>query len=342
VRRSIAEAAILLSVLFVVGCAATVGAPLRNSKTEIPLKGKDYIGIITDYEREQARAKPGFVAGSKLGLDLALIDPQGSFDGQLTMTTLPKVAALAPVKSLRRAKVKGTWSGDFISINSEEIRVDAVAVVTQGANSICLSFSGRSQKGYKRQVVRGQFTVLGGTGTPARIRARGGFISVEPKPDIRRAENGNFKMVLLSKSASLGSPRKLPAKCIAATKPPAPPPPPPKVEASFGGFVFAPSGATSVPAGAQVYPDRATVTGAVGCGASDNLYGLITYSGPDTKTDGAIFGPKGGAIQRPVKAGKNLVLFLAAPPNGDYEVKLTFEARGSPAFVPSLRLQRGC
>ena len=96
---------------------------------------------------------------------------------------------------------------------------------------------------------------------------------------------------------------------------------------------FTPSGINSLPAGTQLFGDRATVTGTTGC--NDDLYAVITYKGPATTTDGSLTGPNGiTPVQQPVKPGQDPIVLITNPANGSYQLKLAFKNVNGPAFFP--------
>ena len=112
---------------------------------------------------------------------------------------------------------------------------------------------------------------------------------------------------------------------------------------TLAGWAFAPGGANthSLPPGTTIYPDRATVTGAVGCGASDNLYWVIDYSGPSNAT---LSGYVLMGFQQALKQGRNVVFLGSSPPNGLLSSKGDVYAKGyTPVnFEPTLALSRSC
>ncbi len=90
-----------------------------------------------------------------------------------------------------------------------------------------------------------------------------------------------------------------------------------------------------------IYSDAATVNGAVGCGGSDNLYGVVDYSGP---TNATLSGFVLNKFQQTLTQGRNVVFFGAGPPNGPLSSKGSVYARGYQAvdFTHSLTLNRTC
>jgi hypothetical protein len=156
------------------------------------------------------------------------------------------------------------------------------------------------------------------------------------------------KIAMTLDQASLGPPRPPSPACRAAAatvaKPPTTTTTPATVKASFDGFAFAAANAHTLPAGTPVFPQGSTVTGTAGCGADNNLFAVITYSGPDSMTDGALFGPNGTLALKghPIHSGQNALFLLTSPPNGSYSMKLAFTGVNGPAFAPSLTLARSC
>lgn len=191
-------------------------------------------------------------------------------------------------------------------------------------SSACLSMSGASlPHGGRDQFIGGKFTVLGGTGQGARLRATGKFLAIQPSG--LPSEQGYQKpfkatFLLFVSKTSLGSSRGLSAKCRAAGTLPT------KPKVTFNGFAFAPASAKtgSLPSGTKVYPSGSTVSGAVGCGSDNNLYAVVTYSGPaGAKASFYYVGPLGagkGAGEQPVVKGGNNLFIGPSPGNGFFQV----------------------
>ena len=114
-----------------------------------------------------------------------------------------------------------------------------------------------------------------------------------------------------------------------------------KASATLDGYVFAPAGSKSVPAGATGVRRRCYHQRRVGCGSDNNFFLVVTYAGPATKATGGFFGPVSTNINASVKAGKNLFLLGANLPNGSYSLKLGF-ASGAAPFGGNVFLQRSC
>jgi len=280
---------------------------------------------------------------SEMDAALAVSDPGGHLDGSTTKTRLAQRKGTNLLAAFGHSAVVGNVRGGFVSKTSNFLNAHGLLVMRSGKSKLCLSFSGVGKQPFTAQDVQGTFTVNGGTGKGAKIHASGAFLSIEPNGVKDATKPFPIYIWLLPKKLTLGSPRGFPTACQAATKPPPPPPPPANASATFNGFAFAPANTKTLPAGTTLYPDRSTISGAVGCGNDNNLYAVINYTGPNTTTDAALFGPPGTiALNLPVSQGENDLLLLATPPNGSYTLKLAFKAANSPAFIPMLTLARTC
>ena len=262
-------------------------------------------------------------------------DPPGYFTGSSHVVSAKgkRSSLLAPFKSGTTA---GTWQLEGTNVLS-----GSLLVLFKGQNradALCLSLKGKTVPEFPTAIAIGTFTTVGGAGRGATLRAGGRFLLVSPKVPKPTATSVSFEAWMAVNSLSRGSPRALSTACKSAGKPA---PPPVKASATLDGYVFAPAGAKSVPAGATVYPDGSSISGGVGCGSDNNLFLVVTYAGPATKATGGFFGPVSTNIDASVKAGKNLLLLGANLPNGSYSLKLGF-ASGAAPFGGNVFLQRSC
>jgi hypothetical protein len=224
-----------------------------------------------------------------------------------------------------------------LSTASDDLTESGYLIATfraRAAGSVCLRLSGKAT--LQDQRFQGTFSVLGGTGLGARLRATGSIRATQPK-----AFSVKWQFAALT-TPSLAASRPIPAACANAGKP-TPKPPPAKATATLDGFAFASALATALPAGAQVFPEGSTVSGTDGCGGDNNLFAVVTYSGPSATIEGAVFKPNGTVtVKHPVHSGQNVIFLLASPPNGSYSMKLYFPGVDGPVFAPSLTLNRTC
>jgi hypothetical protein len=265
---------------------------------------------------------------------LTIADPPGYFKGTSRVVSMKgKSALLTPF-----AKATMFGSGPVEATNvlsgSQLVRVEG----KNRGDALCLSLALKTVPKYPTAVAIGTFKAVGGAGKGATLRAGGRFLIVSPQVPAPTATSGSANMWMAVNSLSKGSSRALSTACKNAGKPPAPPA---KATATLDGYVFAPAGAKSVPAGGTVYPDGSSISGGVGCGSDNNLFLVVTYGGPATKANGGFFGPVTTNINASVKAGKNLLPLGANLPNGSYSLKLGF-ASGAAPFGGNVFLQRSC
>jgi hypothetical protein len=272
-------------------------------------------------------------------------DPDGYFTGRVALQRQQGAGAAATVlAAYRTAKIAGT-----ISVSTDAvIHIKALAVVSAKAGSYCLSMSGKTDLRYPNQLLRGQFSVVGGSGSAARLHASGPLLGIEPKAKYDPNKPGPLTILVASKKASLGARRGLTAACRAAAKPP---PPPTKISASLDGFAFAPAGATTLPSGTTIYPNNSTISGNVGCGNDNNLYLVVSYQGPKGSTFYLSYvtdtGGKGGPPPTALKQGQNAIPLAAAPANGTYNLAQAAVVPppgtpGATGFTGSITLARTC
>jgi hypothetical protein len=210
----------------------------------------------------------------------------------------------------------------------------------RGAGAACVRFSGKTD--VTQQYVTGTFDVVGGSGDAARLHDRGAFRAVQPTAFV----TDRYRVALFG-APSFGKKRQVPKGCGKPIKAPRPQ----KFTAQFDGFAFAPASARNgrLPAGTKLYP-QGSVSGAVGCGAEDNLYLVTTYSGPvgailaGTATYGA--SGKTASLNQALKSGRNAVFLFAAPANGSYQLKADVipprGVTGLATFGQEVTLQRSC
>jgi hypothetical protein len=200
-----------------------------------------------------------------------------------------------------------------------------------GAGSLCVSYSGDAIR--SDQLIKGKFTVMGGTKNEAKLHGSGTFLSLQPN---------QLKSYYKPFSLNVGPAHGLSTACRNAGKQFPAAPPPKHLKASFDGFAFGPASARggSLPAGTTVYPSGTTVTDKGTCG--QDLFGVISYSGPagghvEGLADSSKFNQKLGQ-------GKNDVPLLSAPADGDHTFKGQIIAPNSEsvAFTPALTLSRNC
>jgi hypothetical protein len=278
-------------------------------------------------------------------------DPNGSVVVSVTQSSLK---GRGPARSALAAFGHDSLTGkvgETYDAKTDGIGLSGTGVLTAKrghAGSVCVSFSGKSVPPSGRdQFVQGSFHLLGGSGRGARLRGSGMFLAVQPSG--LPSEQGyqqpfSFKLYVDFRQASLGPPRVLTSACRhAGTLPPTP-------KVTFDGFAFAPKAAQNgaLPTGTRVYPNGSTITGSVGCGAANNLYAVLSYSGPTGETayfsyDGAVAGKGGGS--QPVKPGANDILVVASPPNDSYQLQGSVAAPNSTksiALAGSVTLARTC
>jgi hypothetical protein len=286
----------------------------------------------------------------KYGIDqfvykVLIKDPDGYFTGRVVLQRQhgagPPAATLA---AYRTARISGRISVTTDSV----IHIKALAVVSAKTGSYCLSMSGKTDSGYPNQILQGTFTVVGGTGSAARLHASGPLLGIQPKAAYDPNNPGPLTILVATKKASLGTRRGLTAACRAAAKPP---PPPTTISASLDGFAFAPAGITTLPADTTVYPANSTISGNVGCGTDNTLYIVVTYKGPNGApffvSYGSDKGAKGGGPPgAKLKPGQNAVLLAAAPANDGYDYQASVlappGATGNATFIGRFTLARSC
>jgi hypothetical protein len=209
-----------------------------------------------------------------------------------------------------------------------------------GAGSLCVSYSGDAIR--SDQLIKGKFTVMGGTKNEAKLHGSGTFLSLQPNQLKSYYKPFSLNVAAGFKQASVGPAHGLSTACRNAGKQFPAAPPPKHLKASFDGFAFGPASARggSLPAGTTVYPSGTTVTDKGTCG--QDLFGVISYSGPagghvEGLADSSKFNQKLGQ-------GKNDVPLLSAPADGDHTFKGQIIAPNSEsvAFTPALTLSRNC
>ncbi len=258
-------------------------------------------------------------------------------------------AVLKILKSLASGRLVGKPSVAYHA-HTDSLSLHGLGVLRAKSNSACLSMSGASlPHGGRDQFVGGKFTVLGGTGQGARLRATGKFLAIQPSG--LPSEQGYQKpfkatfLLYVSKTSLGAAPRGLSSKCRAAGTLPT------KPKITFKGFAFGPKSAQtgSLPSGTKVYPSGSTVSGAVGCGSDNNLYALLTYSGPAGAKAGFSYvgplGPGKGFDQQAVKKGSNNLFVGTAPGNGFFQVSGGVNTPNSSTpidFSGSVTLARTC
>lgn len=249
--------------------------------------------------------------GDEFQEEMKMTDPQGHFTGSVSVP-------VAHPKPAQHGTFVGNATVSFVGGRSDDLTITGTGVLASAGSSVCLSFSGRSLRGHGAQIVEGTFRLLGGTGVGARIHASGRFVVFGKK--ILSKTASTYSLWRRTMVASRGPARGLSATCRAAMKPPKPA----AISATLDGFAFAPAGAKTLPPGTTVYPANSTISGAVGCGADNNLYVVVSYTGPP----GAGFylsyltdsGAKGGPPPATLKPGMNLVQMVSAPANDVYHL----------------------
>jgi hypothetical protein len=285
----------------------------------------------------------------KYGIDqfvyeVLIKDPDGYFTGRVV---LHRQHGAGPAAATLAAYRTGRIAGRISVTTDSVIHLKALAVVSAKSGSYCVSMSGKSDPGYPNQVFRGQFTVVGGRGSAARLYASGPLLGIQPKANYNPNNPGPLTILVATKKASLGARRGLTAACRAAAKPP---PAPKVISANLDGFAFAPAGVTTLPSGTTIYPPNSTISGNVGCGSDNNLYIVVSYTGPngapffvDFGTDKGTKGSPPGAKLNP---GQNAVLFAAAPANDGYDYVASVLApsggTGNATFTGRFTLARSC
>ena len=277
--------------------------------------------------------------------EVLIKDPDGYFTGKVALRRQhgggPAATTLA---AFRSARISGRISVTTDSV----IHLNALAVVSAKTGSYCVSMSGKTDPGYPNQILQGTFTVVGGSGSAARLHATGPLLGIQPKADYDPNNPGPLTILVATKNASIGARRGLTAACRTAAKPP---PPPATVSASLDGFAFAPAGVTTLPSGTTLYPANSTISGSVGCGADNNLYVVVTYKGPSGTSlfisYGSAKGAKGGnAPGVKLKPGQNAALFASAPANDNYDYNVSIVppsgTNGATNFTGSITLARSC
>lgn len=251
------------------------------------------------------------------------VDPPGFYTGSYSLqVSQPNSATKALFSSARQGTTAGNFASAFLNARSDGIRVNSISVMTsKRAGSLCLSFSGSSPAGQDAHVVEGVFSALGGTGAMSRLHISGHFISID-RNLLSKSGSISLDIGLLSDNAAIVAARPLTPACKAAMK--GSPPSTTKISASLDGYAFAPAGTTTLPSGTTVYPPNSTISGSVGCGASNNLYIVVSYTGPrgakffvNYATDS---GGKGGPPPATLDPGQDPVLLVAAPANDGYHL----------------------
>jgi hypothetical protein len=277
--------------------------------------------------------------------DMVNTEPEGLFKGSgrlVSSTGRNPVASL--IKSLGTVKTAGRITGVYGAGAGTTLSVTGIGLISgrRSVGSLCLTFSAQSVPGHSDQLFLGTFGVVGGTARAAEVHGSGTFVLLQPNQLKSYNQPFSMHLAVTFKQASLGHPHGFSAACRTATKLHAPPKPK-KLKATLAGWAFAAGGASthSLPSGTTIYPDGATVSGAVGCGGSNNLYWVIDYSGPSNATLSA-YVLKG--LSQPLKQGRNVVFLGSAPPNGSLSGKGQVDANGyTPvAFLPSVQLSRAC
>jgi hypothetical protein len=309
----------------------------------VPSDEKQYVPSDWTKVKAHYKAKLRGVWGTQW--EMKSDDPQGVFTGTaklLSSTGTNPVGAL--IKSLGRVKTAGTIIGVYGNTGATTMSVNGIGLMSgrHSVGALCVTFSAQSVRGNSDQLFLGTFRVVGGTRRADRVHGSGTFVILQPNRLKSYDRPFSMHVAVTFKSAFLGHPRGFTAACRNATKPKLPPKPK-KLKATLAGWAFAAGGASthSLPPGTTVYPSGATVTGAAGCGASDNLYWVIDYSGPNDATLSA-YVLKG--LHQKLVQGRNLVFLGSAPPNGPLSGKGEVDASGyTPvAFTPSLQLSRSC
>jgi len=206
-----------------------------------------------------------------------------------------------------------------------------LAFTAHRAGSACMSFQGTTSDA--TQEISGSFKIVGGTQNGARLHAKGIFRAVERVPYTNR-----WMVAIYPTQVSMGSSRPLPRGCGQ----------PKELNVTFAGFAFAPPSARNgaLPAGTTIYPAGSTVSGSVGCGAANNLYAILTYSGPTGATVSVSYlssSGKGGS-NLAARQGKNNYPIVTAPPNGVYQAMIAISLLSYPTVEinKSLSLSRSC
>jgi hypothetical protein len=276
--------------------------------------------------------------------EVLIKDPNGYFAGRVALQRQRGVGTAAvTLAAYRTARISGRISVTTDSV----IHIKALAVVSAKAGSYCLSMSGKTDPGYPNQILQGQFTVVGGSGSAARLHASGPLLGIQPKANYDPNNPGPLTILVATKNASLGGRRGLTAACRAAAKPP---PPPTTVSANLDGFAFAPAGITTLPSGTTVYPANSTISGNVGCGTDNTLYIVVTYKGPNGTSLFISYGTSKGSKGNPpggkLKPGQNPFLFASAPANDTYDYNASIVppsgTNGATNFTGSITLSRNC
>jgi hypothetical protein len=261
-----------------------------------------------------------------------------NFNGTASLAAPPGVRGFGAFTrgSLRGSgKVGYTGSTDALTGDGEIL----LTFSARRAGTACVRFTGSTD--LTQQFVTGTFVVLGGSGQAARLHVGGAFRAVQPTA----FANNRYQVALFGKP-SLGSRRSVPRGCGK----PITAPRQHTFTATFDGYAFAPASAKTggVPPGTKLYPSY--VPGAVGCGVDNNLYLVISYSGPT----GAILAGsayynttgKQATLQQALRQGQNAIFLFAAPANGTYQLKASVipppGATGSGVFGQEVTLQRTC
>ena len=272
-------------------------------------------------------------------------DPDGFFSGGVALQRRQGAGpAAATLSSYRSAKIAGTIGVTTDSV----IHIKALAVVSAKAGSYCLTMSGKTDLSHPNQILHGQFSVIGGTGSASRLHASGPLLGIQPRATFDPNDPGPLTIMVATKNASLGALRGLTAACRAAATPP---PPPSKVSASLDGFAFGAAAITTVPSGTTIYPNNSTISGNEGCGADNNLYLIVSYQGPKGSSFYLSYatdtGGKGGPPPTPLKQGQNAIPLAATPANQTYYLTQAAVAPppgtpGATGFTGSITLDRTC
>jgi hypothetical protein len=324
----------------VTGCSGSnILSFFEPESTEQPYTPSDWRNVKSHYK--------AYLHG-RLGTqwNLSHYDPHGIFKGSATLTKLTGGGAAGRLlKSLGTVSTVGRITGAYGANGlATSLTVSGLGLIggPGATGSLCVSFSAHAVSGYADQLFLGTFRVAGGTGRAAHLHGSGTFVILQPNQ--LKSYNSPFVMELAVgfMHALIGRSQRLTVACRNATKPSGLPPPK-KLTATFIGWAFAPGGAktTALPPGTTIYSDAATVNGAVGCGGSDNLYGVVDYSGANNAT---LSGFVLNKFQQTLNQGRNVVFFGAGPPNGPLSSKGTVDARGYQAvdFTHSLTLNRTC
>jgi len=317
------------------GCRMYEPITVTYTGKAVPTDDNLYTHFSTHYKKLYSTYVNGHEAN--VYLKERISDPPGYFTGTSRVVSAKgkRSILLAPFKKAMTAG-SGTLEVTTTASGSQLVRVTGA----NRADALCLSLTLKTIPQYPTAVALGTFKSVGGTGKGVTLRAAGRFLLISSQELTSNSTSGSAEMWMAVNTLAKGHAQTMSTACKNAGKPP---PSPPKVTATatLDGYVFAPAGSKSVPAGAQVFPDGQTISGAVGCGSDNNLFLVVTYGGPATKATGGFFGPVTTNINASVKAGKNLLPLGANLPNGSYSLKLGF-ASGAAPFGGNVFLQRSC